>query len=102
MAFTSLMAPKPYRRSLWRRGLNALVRPLARHGLTGPRTYLLTVPGRASGKLWSTPVTLVEESVSRATLSIETFTVAVRVWAAAGTTDSRTAAARKAPAVCVE
>jgi deazaflavin-dependent oxidoreductase (nitroreductase family) len=53
------MAPKPYRRSLWRRGLNALVRPLARLGLTGPRTYLLTVPGRTSGKLWSTPVSIV-------------------------------------------
>jgi deazaflavin-dependent oxidoreductase (nitroreductase family) len=59
LAFTSLMAPKPYRRSLWRRGLNALVRPLARLGLTGPRTYLLTVPGRTSGKLWSTPVSIV-------------------------------------------
>jgi deazaflavin-dependent oxidoreductase (nitroreductase family) len=53
------MTPKPYRRSLWRRGLNALVRPLARLGLTGPRTYLLTVPGRTSGKLWSTPVSIV-------------------------------------------
>jgi deazaflavin-dependent oxidoreductase (nitroreductase family) len=39
--------------------LNALVRPLARLGLTGPRTYLLTVPGRTSGKLWSTPVSIV-------------------------------------------
>jgi deazaflavin-dependent oxidoreductase (nitroreductase family) len=53
------MAPKPYRRSLWRRGLNALVRPLAKFGLTGPRTHLLTVPGRSSGKLWSTPVSIV-------------------------------------------
>ena len=38
---------KPYRHSLWRRGLNGVVRSLARLGLTGPRTYLLTVPGRA-------------------------------------------------------
>jgi deazaflavin-dependent oxidoreductase (nitroreductase family) len=53
------MAPKPYRKSLWRRGVNALVRPLARLGLTGPRTYLLTVPGRSSGKLWSTPVSII-------------------------------------------
>ena len=51
--------PKPYRKSLWRRGVNALVRPLARLGLTGPRTHLLTVPGRSSGKLWSTPVSIV-------------------------------------------
>ena len=53
-------APRPYRKSLWRRALNALVRPLARVGLTGPRTHLLTVPGRNSGKLWSTPVSLVQ------------------------------------------
>jgi F420H(2)-dependent quinone reductase len=52
-------SPKPYRKSVWRRGLNALVRPLARLGLTGPRTYLLTVPGRTSGRLWSTPVSIV-------------------------------------------
>lgn len=51
---------KPYRKSSWRRGLNALVRPLARLGLTGPRTHLLTVPGRRSGRLYSTPVSLVE------------------------------------------
>jgi deazaflavin-dependent oxidoreductase (nitroreductase family) len=53
-------APRPYRKSLWRRALNALVRPLARLGLTGPRTHLLTVPGRTTGKLWSTPVSIVE------------------------------------------
>jgi deazaflavin-dependent oxidoreductase (nitroreductase family) len=52
---------KPYRRSLWRRGLNGVVRSLARLGLTGPRTYLLTVPGRVSGKAWSTPVSIVTE-----------------------------------------
>jgi deazaflavin-dependent oxidoreductase (nitroreductase family) len=51
--------PKPYRKSFWRRGLNALVRPLARLGLTGPRTHLLTVPGRKSGTRWSTPVSIV-------------------------------------------
>jgi deazaflavin-dependent oxidoreductase (nitroreductase family) len=52
-------APKPYRLSPWRRALNTLVRPLAKAGLTGPRTHLLTVPGRASGKPWSTPVSIV-------------------------------------------
>lgn len=57
--------PRPYRKSLWRRALNALVRPLARLGLTGPRTHLLTVPGRATGKLWSTPVSIVEVSGER-------------------------------------
>ena len=51
--------PPPYRKSLWRRALNALVRPLAKAGLTGPRTHLLTVLGRTSGKRWSTPVSIV-------------------------------------------
>ena len=51
--------PRPYRTSWWRRGLNALVRPLARLGLTGPRTHLLTVPGRRSGRPWSTPISIV-------------------------------------------
>jgi deazaflavin-dependent oxidoreductase (nitroreductase family) len=49
----------PYRHSLWRRGLNGVVRPLARLGLAGPRTYLLTVRGRVSGRRWSTPVSIV-------------------------------------------
>ena len=55
--------PEPYRLSHWRRALNAVVRPLARLGLTGPRTHLLTVPGRRSGKPWSTPVSIVREGV---------------------------------------
>jgi deazaflavin-dependent oxidoreductase (nitroreductase family) len=56
---------RPYRKSLWRRGLNTLVRPLARIGLTGPRTYLLTVPGRVSGRPWSTPVSIVRAGEER-------------------------------------
>ena len=56
---------KEYRHSLWRRGLNGLVRPLARLGLTGPRTYVLTVTGRVSGRLWSTPVSIVAEGDER-------------------------------------
>ena len=51
---------RPYRKSLWRRALNGVVRPLARLGLTAPQTHLLTVPGRRTGRLWSTPVSLVE------------------------------------------
>jgi deazaflavin-dependent oxidoreductase (nitroreductase family) len=51
--------PRPYRKTLWRRAVNALVRPVARLGLTGPRTHLLTVPGRRTGRLWSTPVSIV-------------------------------------------
>ena len=58
-------ARRPYRKSYWRRALNAVVRPLARLGLTGPRTHLLTVPGRKTGRLWSTPVSIVEEGGER-------------------------------------
>jgi deazaflavin-dependent oxidoreductase (nitroreductase family) len=58
-------SPRPYRKSYWRRALNSLVRPLARLGLTGPRTHLLTVPGRKSGKLWSTPVSIVQDGSER-------------------------------------
>jgi deazaflavin-dependent oxidoreductase (nitroreductase family) len=57
--------PRPYRLSLWRRALNAVVRPLARLGLTGPRTHLLTVPGRRSGRPWSTPVSIVRDGEQR-------------------------------------
>jgi len=54
-----------YRLSLWRRGVNALVRVLLGWGL-GPRhTYLLTVRGRKTGRLYSTPVTLVEQRGQR-------------------------------------
>jgi deazaflavin-dependent oxidoreductase (nitroreductase family) len=53
-------APKPYRLSPLRRVVNLLVRPLARLGLTGPRTHLLTVAGRKTGRPWSTPVSIVE------------------------------------------
>ncbi len=56
---------KPYRSSPGRRALNALVRPLARLGLVGPRTHLLTVQGRKTGKLWSTPVSIVKRGDER-------------------------------------
>jgi deazaflavin-dependent oxidoreductase (nitroreductase family) len=56
---------RPYRKSAWRRALNTLVRPLARLGLTGPRTHLLTVVGRSTGKPWSTPVTIVRDGGER-------------------------------------
>ena len=59
------METTSYRTSLWRRGLNAVVRPLARLGI-GPRAlHLLTVSGRKSGRPWSTPVTLVEAGGER-------------------------------------
>ena len=57
--------PRPYRRSLWRRALNAVVRPLARLGLAGPHTHVLTVSGRRTGKRWSTPVSIVRDGNDR-------------------------------------
>ena len=62
--FTSSV-PKPYRLSPGRRAINLLVRPLAKLGLTGPRTYLLTVAGRRTGQPWSTPVSIVQEGGER-------------------------------------
>ena len=56
---------RPYRLSPGRRAVNALVRPLARLGLVGPRTHLLTVAGRRTGRAWTTPVSLVEVGGSR-------------------------------------
>jgi deazaflavin-dependent oxidoreductase (nitroreductase family) len=56
---------KTYHLGLWRQVVNDVVRGLLRAGL-GPRhTYLLTVPGRRTGRLYSTPVTLVEDSGQR-------------------------------------
>ena len=54
-----------YRLSLWRRVVNALVMALLRWGLGPHHTYLLTVRGRKSGRLYSTPVTLVEQRGQR-------------------------------------
>jgi deazaflavin-dependent oxidoreductase (nitroreductase family) len=57
--------PKVYRLTVPRRVVNALVTPLVRLGV-GPRhTYLLAVPGRSTGRIYRTPVTLVEEGTSR-------------------------------------
>jgi deazaflavin-dependent oxidoreductase (nitroreductase family) len=53
-----------YRLSAPRRALNAVVRPLARAGLV-PRTYVLTVVGRRSGRRYSVPVQLVEQDGAR-------------------------------------
>ena len=41
------------------------MRPLAKLGLAGRSTHVLTVSGRASGKLWSTPVSIVEQGSER-------------------------------------
>jgi deazaflavin-dependent oxidoreductase (nitroreductase family) len=49
-----------YRLGATRRLANTLIRGLLRLGLGPPRTYLLTVAGRKTGRPLSTPVTLVE------------------------------------------
>jgi len=54
-----------YRLTPSRRAANRLVRFLLRLGFMPGPTYLLTVPGRRTGRPLSTPVTLVEEGSSR-------------------------------------
>jgi deazaflavin-dependent oxidoreductase (nitroreductase family) len=57
--------PKVYRLTVPRRLINAVVTPLVQLGL-GPRhTYLLAVPGRRTGRMHRTPVTLVEQGSER-------------------------------------
>jgi deazaflavin-dependent oxidoreductase (nitroreductase family) len=56
---------KPYRLSAGRRLVNLVFRPLARLGLAGPRTHLLTVPGRKTGRRWSTPISLITQHGQR-------------------------------------
>jgi deazaflavin-dependent oxidoreductase (nitroreductase family) len=51
---------RSYRLGRGRRLVNAFVKRLLRLGLAGRHTFLLTVPGRSSGRLCATPVILVE------------------------------------------
>jgi len=60
----SLMAAT-YRLTPARRAANRVVRLLLTLGLMPGPTYLLTVPGRRTGRPLSTPVTLVEEGGQR-------------------------------------
>jgi hypothetical protein len=52
---------KTYRLGLARRLVNALVKGLLHAGLVGGHAYLLSVPGRRSGRIYSTPVILIED-----------------------------------------
>ena len=54
-----------YRQTRLRRLGNILITPLARLGLAGRRTHILTVPGRKSGRRHSNPVQLVIEDGRR-------------------------------------
>jgi deazaflavin-dependent oxidoreductase (nitroreductase family) len=52
--------PKTYRLSLGTRLINALFRLITRLGLGASYRHILTVPGRKTGRLYSTPVDLIE------------------------------------------
>jgi deazaflavin-dependent oxidoreductase (nitroreductase family) len=54
-----------YRLTPSRRAANRLVRLLLKLGLMPGPTYLLTVPGRRTGRPLSTPVTLIEQGGAR-------------------------------------
>jgi deazaflavin-dependent oxidoreductase (nitroreductase family) len=54
-----------YKPSQLRRVGNGLIKPLARLGLAGRRTHVLTVAGRKTGKRYSTPVQLLLENGRR-------------------------------------
>jgi deazaflavin-dependent oxidoreductase (nitroreductase family) len=53
---------KTYHLGRARRLVNAMMSPLARRGLAGRHTYILTVRGRKTGRAFSTPVILVEDA----------------------------------------
>jgi len=52
---------RAYRLGLARRIVNAIIRALLRMGWGPARTYLLVTRGRTTGRLYRTPVTLVEQ-----------------------------------------
>ena len=54
-----------YKLTFGRRLVNAFISALLRLGVKLPGTYLLSVAGRKSGKIHTTPVTLVEQSGQR-------------------------------------
>src|ERR687896_2761199 len=56
---------RTYRLGFWRRVINRLIRGLLRLGVPLPNIYLLSVRGRKSGRMYSTPVTLVEDNGAR-------------------------------------
>ena len=77
-----------------------MVRPLARLGLAGSRTHLLTVRGRSSGRLWSTPVSIVRLNGERWLVAPYGERNWVRNARAAGWVELRRGRARDRLAVC--
>jgi deazaflavin-dependent oxidoreductase (nitroreductase family) len=86
---------RAYRLSLPRRVLNSVIGLLARVGLAGRHTYLLTVPGRRSGRPYSTPVTLVERNGERFLVAPYGVTNWVKNARAAGQVELRRAGGRE-------
>src|SRR5664279_4745524 len=56
---------KPYELNSMRRLVNVLISGAIRLGINLPGTYLLTTRGRKTGKSYTTPVALVEQSGER-------------------------------------
>jgi deazaflavin-dependent oxidoreductase (nitroreductase family) len=56
---------KTYRLNFAARLVNAVFRPITRLGLGASYRYVLTVPGRKTGRLYSTPVDVLEVSGDR-------------------------------------
>jgi deazaflavin-dependent oxidoreductase (nitroreductase family) len=56
---------KTYRLTTARRLANWLIKGLLRLGVAGKMTYLLTVKGRRSGRLYSAPVNVIEHGNQR-------------------------------------
>ena len=56
---------KTYQLTPARRLVNCMMDRMLKWNIAPAHTYILTVPGRKSGKLYSTPVTLVEERDDR-------------------------------------
>ncbi len=54
-----------YQLTFGRRLANACIKAILRLGVKLDRTYLLSVAGRKSGKIHTTPVTLVEQGGQR-------------------------------------
>jgi deazaflavin-dependent oxidoreductase (nitroreductase family) len=52
---------KKYQVNQWVRFVNSMMARMVRWNIAPKHTYLLTVPGRKSGKLYTTPVSLVEK-----------------------------------------
>lgn len=56
---------KAYRVGVWTRGINWAFRRMTEAGLGARYRYILTVPGRKTGRLLSTPIDAIEHGGSR-------------------------------------